>query len=60
MTPKEILREVVSRTYNFVHRDDLSTTERRIAGVLVEEGVLKIERDEYGEQYLINQKYFAE
>jgi len=58
MTPKEILKEVATRTYNFVYKDDLGLTERRTAGVLVGEGVLKIEKDEFGEMYTINKKYF--
>lgn len=58
MTPKEILKEVATRTYNFVYKNDLSSSERRTAGILVGEGVLKLERDEFGEVYTINKKYF--
>lgn len=46
MTPKEILEEVVSRTYNFVYKADLSSSERRTAELLEREGVLEIEEFE--------------
>jgi len=67
MTPKEILEEVVSRTYNFVYKADLSSSERRAAELLEREGVLEIEEfedeDEDGvseKMYTINKKYFEE
>lgn len=65
MTPKEILREVVSRTYNFVYKNDLSPSERRTAELLEREGVLEFEEFEDEDEdsvsekmYTINKKYF--
>jgi len=67
MTPKEILKEVVSRTYNFVYKADLSPSERRTAELLEREGVLEIEEFEDEDEdsvsekmYTINKKYFEE
>lgn len=67
MTPKEILKEVVSRAYNFVYKADLSHSESRTAELLEREGVLEIEEFEDEDEdsvsekmYTINKKYFEE
>ena len=66
MTPKQILAMVVERTYNGVMTDDVTETEKRVARILVSEGVLKIKTFSYDDEvstygeYRINDQYFAE
>ena len=66
MTPKQILEMVVDRTYNGVMTDDVTETEKRVARILVSEGVLKIKTFSYDDEvstygeYRINDQYFAE
>lgn len=69
MTPKEILKEVVSRTYNFVYEGDLSASERMVAKLLVRQGIIEFQKfeDEDGDEdgisekmYKVNKKYFEE
>lgn len=66
MTAKEILKEMVRRTYQCVSHDDLTDLEKKIAKMLISEGILVIKNyirynvdDDYSE-YRINNEYFAE
>lgn len=66
MTAKEILKEMVRRTYHCVNHDDLTDLEKKIAKMLISEGILGIKNyihsnvdDDYSE-YRMNNEYFSE
>ena len=45
MTPKEILKEIVTRLFDGVDIDALSKEEKRIVKVLVREGVVNVVKE---------------